>query len=141
MLDKDAIRSLIREVISEEVKHLRQGRLPALPAPRSVRISSDADLASFAREVLRLATDPEIRAAIEAGRYPFRLAADPSATTAPAVSAGQSHRIDVGIVTEAVIGRLPAEVKRLQLGPGVSITPLGRDKAKSRNISVERTRQ
>lgn len=138
MLDTETIRSLIRDVIAEEVKNIRQGK-PSAAAPQSVEIASDADLAGFAREVLRLAEDPKIRAAIEAGRHPFRLAMKaPTANTPTATSA---HRIDVGVVTEAVIGKLPAEVRRLQLGPGVSITPLAQDKAKSRNISVERIRQ
>ena len=137
MLDKDAIRSLIRDVIAEEVKHLGQGQAPAGPQP--VRITNNADLASFAREVLRLADDPKIRDAIEAGRHPFRLEADGVVATAPATS--PSRRIDVGVVTEAVIGKLPTHVTRLQLGPGVSITPLARDKATVRNISVERIRQ
>lgn len=140
MLDKDVIRGLIRDVIAEEVKNLRQGVAPAAPQP--VRIAGDADLAAFAREVLRLAEDPTTRAAIEAGRHPFRLAGNaPTTAAAPATPSGHNHRIDVGIVTEAVIGKLPATVKRVELGPGVSITPLARDRAKSRNISVERIRQ
>ncbi len=67
-MDKDLIRTLIRDVIAEEVKAMKAGkgrrRLPA-----SVRIANDADLAAFAKDVLRLAEDPQIRAAIR-GRPP-----------------------------------------------------------------------
>lgn len=140
-MDKDLIRTLIRDVIAEEVKAMRSGKAPAA-ATHSVRIASDADLAAFARDVLRLAADPQLRAAIEAGRHPFRLAgaaqAAMSATPAPG---GQMHRVDKGVVTESVIARLAKGVSRLVLGPGVSITPLARDKAKARNISVERIGQ
>lgn len=145
MLDKDIIRSLIRDVIAEEVKHLKgngAGAAANAPAPQPTRIATDADLAAFASHVLRLAADPKIRAAIEAGRHPFRLIGgqDVSApVSAPA--AGQSHRIESGVVTETMIAKLPAEVRRLLLGPGVSITPLARDRTKARNISVERIRQ
>ncbi|MBL8710638.1 MAG: hypothetical protein JNL25_15705 [Rhodospirillaceae bacterium] len=144
MIDKKVIRELIRDVIAEEVKHLKSGK--AAPATHAVRIASDADLAAFARDVLHLAEDPKQRAAILAGSHSFRLAGSAAAT--PAAGTGHvsktdshridSHRIDKGVVTEAVIARLPKGVARLLLGPGVSITPLARDKARSRNISVER---
>jgi hypothetical protein len=138
MLDKDTLRHLIRDVIAEEVKHLKSGK-SAAPAA-ATRIASDADLAAFARDVLHLAEDPKIRAAILAGKHPFHLAGAAAAVSAPA-QGGQSHRIDKGVVTEAVIARLAKSVTRLVLGPGVSVTPLGRDKAKAHNISIERIGQ
>lgn len=138
-MDKNLIRNLIREVIAEEVKALKAGKLPTASGS-PVRIASDADLAAFARDVLRLAEDPQVRAAIQAGRHPFHLAG--SVSTAPVTAAsGQSHRIDKGVVTEAIIAKLGKGVSRLLLGPGVSITPLARDRAKARNISVERIGQ
>lgn len=137
MLDKDMIRSLIRDVIAEEVRNVKAGKLPAQSGD-SVSITSDADLAAFARRVLELAEDPKIRAAIAAGRHPFRLASGvPVAAAAPTP---QSHRIDKGVVTESLLAKLPKGTTRLILGPGVSITPLARDKAKARNISIERVR-
>lgn len=144
MLDKDMIRHLIRDVIAEEVRHLK-AKQAASPAGETVSIRSDADLAAFARRVLELAEDPKTRAAIAAGRHPFHLA---GAAPSPASSAMSSqridthridtHRIDKGVVTEAVIGKLPKGTQRLVLAAGVSITPLARDKAKARNISIER---
>lgn len=141
-MDKDLIRSLIRDVIAEEVKAMKAGKSPAAPST-AIRIASDADLAAFAKDVLRLAQDPATRAAIEAGRHPFHLAgsAPAAATAQPAAATGQVHRIDKGVVTETVIAKLGKGVSRLMLGAGVSITPLARDKAKARNISVERIGQ
>ena len=143
-MDKDLIRTLIRDVIAEEVKAMKGGKHPA-PASATpaanVRIASDADLAAFARDVLRLAQDPKIRAAIEAGRHPFRLAAAAAAIGAAPQTPGTSHRIDKGVVTEGIVAKLGKDIARLVLGPGVSITPLARDKAKARNISVERIGQ
>ena len=138
-MDKDLIRTLIRDVIAEEVKAMKAGKLSAAAAT-SVRIANDADLAAFAKDVLHLAADPKVRAAIEAGRHPFHLAGSPPAAAGVAPS-GQSHRVDKGVVTEGVIAKLAKGVSRLILGPGVSITPLARDKAKARNISVERIGQ
>jgi hypothetical protein len=138
MPDKDTIRKLIRDVIAEEIGRLNGGTPAA--APTAVAIASDADLAAFARQVLRLAEDPKVRSEIEAGRYPFRLAGPAAAAPTGKATTGGTHRIDVGVVTEAGIAKLPPNVKRLQLGPGVSITPLARDKARARNISVERIR-
>ncbi|WP_374378814.1 hypothetical protein [Dongia sp.] len=141
-MDKDLIRTLIRDVIAEEVKAIKNGKAPAPAA--AIRIASDADLAAFAKDVLRLAQDPQLRAAIEAGRHPFRLAGAttgmPTANAQPAAG-GKAHRVDKGVVTEGTIAKLGKDIVRLILGPGVSITPLARDKAKARNISVERIGQ
>ena len=139
MLDKNAIRTLIRDVIAEEVRHLKGGNGAA--AASSVTIASDADLAAFARQVLVLAEDPGLRAAIMGGRHPFSLARQGSAAPTDSVAAAADHRIDKGVVTETAIAKLPKGVSRLLLGAGVSITPLARDKARSRNISIERVEQ
>lgn len=142
MLDKDTIRALIRDVIAEEVRHIKAGKAPAASA--AIRIASDADLAAFARDVLQLAEDPKVRAAIQAGKHPFHLVGTASPVAAAPASQSprvESHRIDKGVVTEAVIAKLPKGVSRLLLAAGVSITPLARDKAKARNISIERIGQ
>jgi len=147
MIDKNLIRSLIRDVIAEEVSALKAGKSAAAAPAAAIRIGSDTDLIAFARDVLRLAEDPQVRAAIQAGRHPFHLAGQAPVMSASATSpATQSHRIDThridrGVVTEAVIAKLGKGVSRLLLGAGVSITPLARDKAKARNISVERIGQ
>lgn len=156
-MDPATLRRLIREVIAEEVAALRAARPISAPAsstsaPPPVRIANDADLAAFARQVLLLAEQPMVRAAILAGRHHFTLAgAAPAAAStgaAPSPSGGthgstthrgDTHRIDQGVVTESLVGKLPAGISRLLLGPGVSLTPLARDKAKARHLSIERT--
>ncbi|MFO1060323.1 MAG: hypothetical protein U1E53_25555 [Dongiaceae bacterium] len=169
MLDAATLRTLIREVISEEVaavKAARAGAGPAVVAPapaapqsipvpapaavqatatpgaplpeQRVRIAGDADLAAFARQVLMLASDPARRRAIEAGRYPFRLQATPVAARA---AAGPSVRIAEGVVTETMIGKLAAGTARLELAPGVAVTPLARDAARRLGIAIERSSQ
>lgn len=149
MIDPQTLRGLIRDVIAEEVKALKAARnaepTTAAPPPSApatpVRIADDADLAAFARQVLLLAERPELRAAILAGQHRFTLAgAAPAASgTQNGNRAGATHRVDKGVVTESLIGQLPAGITRLVLGPGVSLTPLARDKAKARNLSIERT--
>jgi hypothetical protein len=145
MIDPALLRSLIRDVIAEEVKALKAGQKGASPAStvEPVRIASDAELAAFAKQVLTLAEAPAVKAAILAGSHPFRLATSGAGQSAcgTAHQAGQSHRIDKGVITENAILKLPAGVSRLVLGPEVSVTPLAKDKAKSRNISIERTRR
>lgn len=136
MLDRDAIRTLIRGVIEEEVGRLRQAGSGKPAADTPVPIDGDADLAAFARHVLVLAKDPAVRAEIEAGRHPFRLAGR-GASEGPGRPA-RSHHVDRGVVTEEAIARLPKGVLRLVLSAGVSITPLARDKARALGISVER---
>ena len=81
-------------------------------------------------------TDPAVRAAIETGRHQFRLAAP--CETGDGSKPDRSQRVDKGVVTEEAVARLPQGVTRLVLAAGVSITPLGRDKARALGISVER---
>jgi hypothetical protein len=164
MLDAATLRLLIREVIAEEVAAVKAARpgagppaAPAAPSPphpaparsaapgpdrqeQRVRIAGDADLAAFARRVLELAADPARRRAIEAGIYPFRLQAAPAAAAGRA-AAGPSVRIAEGVVTETMVGKLAPGTARLELGPGVSITPLARDAARRLGIAIERSSQ
>ncbi len=161
MIDKSLLRELVKSVIAEEVAAIRRGAAaPAQPAhakpapnPETVRIASDADLIACARKVLSLAGDPAKAKDIAAGRYPFRLeqavaaapatAARPSATT-PAVApkpaaSGQSLRIDSGVVTETMLNKLPRGTQRLVLAPGVTVTPLAKDRARTLGLTFERT--
>jgi hypothetical protein len=140
MLDAATLRTLVREVIAEEVAALKSGaRAASAPTDHPVRIAGDADLAAFAREVLALAADPARRAAIDAGTYPFRLQGAGGAPAArPAAAA--SPQVSEGVVTETMIGRLAEGTRRLLLAPGVAVTPLARDAARRRNIAIERTK-
>jgi hypothetical protein len=141
MLDGNELRALIRDVIAAEIAAVKRDVAPAASAPAEhrVRIASDADLAAFARQVLSLANDPATRHAIANGGYRFKLAGGArAAPTASAPAAGASARIEKGVVTETMLLKLPKGTKRLQVGAGVSVTPLARDKASSLGITIER---
>lgn len=155
MIDKGLLRDLVKAVIAEEVAAIRktaaapETKSQAARPPETVRIAGDADLAAFARKVLSLAGDPAKAKDIAAGRYPFRLEAAPqpaaspapapAARPAPAASGGQSHRIDSGVVTESLLNKLPRGLSRLVLAPGVTVTPLAKDRARVLGLSFERT--
>ena len=146
MIDRSLIRELVKSVIAEEVAAIRKQKPASAPATAEERIAivSDADLVGFARRVLSLAGDPAKAKDIAAGRYPFRLdrpaAAQASAAprAAPAAPAAQSHRIDSGVVTESTLNKLPRGLARLVLGPGVTVTPLAKDRARALGLTFER---
>jgi hypothetical protein len=149
MIDKSVLRELVKSVIAEEVAAIRKpaqgATAPESRAVENVRIAGDADLVAFARKVLSLASDPAKAKEIAAGRYPFRLeaAVQPAAPkSAPAQSpapAAQSVRIDSGVVTESLLNKLPRGTARLVLAPGVTVTPLAKDRARSLGLTFERT--
>jgi hypothetical protein len=148
MIDRSLIRDLVKSVIAEEVAAIRKPK--AAPAPTTaeerIAIASDADLVGFARRVLSLAGDPAKAKEIAAGRYPFRLdrpapaqaSAAPRATSQPPAPTAQSHRIDSGVVTESTLNKLPRGLAKLLLGPGVTVTPLAKDRARALGLTFER---
>jgi hypothetical protein len=145
MLDGNELRALIRDVIAAEIAAVKRDAAPAAKgAPEHrVRIAGDADLAAFAKQVLSLANDPATRAAIANGSYRFALERGPSNASTSAPATGGSARIDPvrierGVVTETALLKLPKGTKRLQIGAGVNVTPLARDKASSLGITIER---
>src|SRR5687768_4947943 len=147
MIDKSLIRELVKSVITEEVAAMRKPKAASAPASAEERvaIANDADLIGFARRVLSLAGDPAKAREIAAGRYPFRLARAPALhASAPApqppAPPAQSHRIDSGVVTESTLNKLPRGLSQLLLGPGVTVTPLARDRARALGLTLERTK-
>jgi hypothetical protein len=149
MIDRTLIRELVKSVIVEEVAAIRKPKAaPAsAPAEERIAIASDADLVGFARRVLSLAGDPAKAKEIAAGRYPFRLdrpattaqaSAAPAPRAAPPAPAAQSHRIGSGVVTESTLNKLPRGLSRLLLGPGVTVTPLAKDRARALGLTFER---
>ena len=150
MIDKSILRELVKSVIAEEVAAIRKpasgAPMPEARAAETVRIASDADLVVFARKVLSLAGDPAKAKEIAAGRYPFRLETSPQPTSnsAPAAKAApapaaQSIRVDSGVVTETMLNKLPRGTARLVLAPGVTVTPLAKDRARTLGLTFERT--
>ena len=147
MIDRNLIRELVKSVIAEEVAAIRKPK--AAPAPDTaeerVAVANDADLIGFARRVLSLAGDPAKARDIAAGRYPFRLdrpaqagAASAPRATPTAPTPAQPHRIDSGVVTESTLNKLPRGLSQLLLGPGVTVTPLAKDRARALGLTFER---
>jgi hypothetical protein len=149
MLDGAELRALIRDVIETELAAARKAQATdSTPSEgrkeHKVRISNDADLNAFAKQVLSLAADSAVHKAIVAGSYTFKLEGAP-AVSVPASSsragggpASASARIDQGVVTETALAKLPRGTTRLQIGAAVSVTPLARDKARALGIVIER---
>ena len=75
MAASPAVAALIREVLAEELARLR----PGVRVER-VRIADDTDLAAFAKRVLAVADDREVREAFEKGALVFRLDAGAGGT-------------------------------------------------------------
>ncbi len=144
MID-ETVRKLIREVLAEELQRARAGAA-AVAGPRveAVSIASDADLAAFVGKLLKAAADPAERRDIEQGRVVFRLAEGVGAAklrpAAPAAApAGDTARMDRGVVSERGVDALPRGIRVLQLGKDVKLTPLARDRLRQRGIKIERT--
>ena len=145
MIDRNLIRELVKSVIAEEVAAIRKPGAAPAPAPleERVAIANDGDLVAFARRVLSLAGDPAKAKEIAAGRYPFRLARAAAQLASaqapqPAAPVAQSHRIDSGVITESTLNKLPRGLSRLLLGPGVTVTPLAKDRARALGLTFER---
>lgn len=149
MAVEPAIAELIREVLAEELAHLKRG-----PREEWVRIAGDADLAEFVKRVLAMGGDPGARAAFDGGRLVFRLdggAGPGGANDGRERSArggegrgrtgreGGVETLDGGLLSERRVARLPRGTGRLRVGHDVRITPLARDRLRRLGITIERT--
>lgn len=101
-----------------------------------VRIADDAHLNAFARHLLTLFENPKNRQDLRAGRLRFSLDGTPTAgsPTGPAV------RVDRGAVTERHVMGAHEAGKRIILGRRAVLTPLGREKARALQVSIEKER-
>lgn len=140
------LRQVIRELLQEELAHLRGAGHTAPPREEAVSLTTDTELAAFVRRLMQLAQDPGARAEIEAGRHVFRLGtpaatplrADTPRGTAPGAAAPPA-RFERGLVTEREIARLPDGTRSITLGKHARLTPLARDELGRRGIRMERT--
>jgi hypothetical protein len=147
-VSSDAIRTLIREVLAEELQRLsrERGGAPKPPKPQVreevVSIASDAELAAFVARLLDITRDGNARREIEQGGWVFRLGRGQGTARAGAASAPaeRSVRIEKGMVTERQIEALPEQTTVLVAGKAVRFTPLARDRLRQRGIGIERTK-
>jgi hypothetical protein len=147
-IPESELRAMVHEVLAEV---LRVAQAPAaVPPPQSglahtvredvgsvetVSLRSDADLDAFVKHLLRLFENPVRREALRAGRLRFRLA---PGSVPGAVQ--PRHRIEKGAVTEAMVTAAAKEGAKLVLGPRAVLTPLARDRARSRGVEIEKER-
>ena len=134
-MDRDSLRALVRDAIRDALAQTR--RAPQGDAPEPVKIASDADLAAFVRRLGTLMADPASAAQLASGAHRFTLAHSapaPSNATPPAVGTPGAE-----IISEKTVSALP-EGATLRLAPGAVVTPLARDRARARRITLERTR-
>lgn len=153
-LDHRQLRQLVREVVRDALADLGPAALapPAPPAPDgpipsgplaadersrtdAVRITSDAELAAFARHLLHLFENPKNRADLRAGRLTFRLAGVQRGSGASA------RRVERGAVTERQIAELAGSGATLVLGPRAVLTPLARERARALGVTIEKERR
>lgn len=105
-----------------------------------VRVTNDAELNSFARQLLHLFENPRNRDDLRQGRLTFRLEGHPHASTATPVGAAgpAEHRVESGVVSERTVTKAARNGTALVVAAGVVITPLAIDKARSLNVHIER---
>jgi hypothetical protein len=123
---------------------------PAEPSPETppppndgsverVDLRSDADLDAFVRSLARRLENPRDRMAIRSGRLRFRLGAIAAGAGAVA-TVGPAMRIERGAVTERMVRDAAAAGARLVLAPRAVLTPMGRDRARSLGVEIEKER-
>lgn len=143
----DAVRTLIREVLAEELGRIakERGSAKANTTEEFVTIASDDDLQSFARHVLKLSRSKTMGDKIAKGEHVFRLGNTPERTSngqtgnaAPTALLGDVVQIEKGFLSERRVETLPQGTRVVQLGKGVRFTPLARDRLRQRKIVVER---
>lgn len=143
ILDKEALRAVIRDVLREIVPAAaaRAAARPAegaasAPVVEEVTIAGDGDLQALVARVLRLCDEPGGRDALRSGRHRFRLRAGGAAASAPAN--GVPQRIDAGVLSESKVVALARGGQKVTLGKRVVVTPLARDKARQLGLKLER---
>lgn len=140
-IDRDQLRALVREVVRDAVSGIQSVDQPTGPLAAdekartdAVRITTDKELATFVRQLLRLFENPKTRADLRNGRLTFRLAGSGGAGQAA------THRIDSGAVTERHVADVAASCGVLVLGRKAVLTPLGREKARALGITIRKER-
>ncbi len=157
------LRSMIREVLAEELRALKASGGGAGGVHReTVPLASDHDLNAFVRRIVQVAADPSKRDAILSGRHVFSLGAQVVAAPpyvapsfvptpmplAPMPQIAQSAPLPVngpvrqqfsnGLLTEKDVEALPDGTRVVSVGKSVRFTPLARDELRRLNIKIER---
>ncbi len=135
----EAVRSLIREILAEELGRLRKERASSPGNEEVVSITSTEELQAFVQHILKLSRTTSMREKIARGDYVFRLGAqEKNAVPAATQNTCDTVRIEDGFLSERRVENLPAQTRVIQLGQRVRFTPLARDRLRQRKIAVER---
>jgi hypothetical protein len=144
----DAVRSLIREVLAEELGRIARERTTTPTSTQEVvSIRSNEDLQALVQHIVEISRDKTMRDRIVSGDHIFVLGsgANSSATgqvntaaSTPELNSSEVVQINEGFLSERRIEALPAGTRVVQLGQGVRFTPLARDRLRQRKIAVER---
>ncbi len=139
------LRTMIREILIEELGKLRS--LPTKPQIHEeiVSIKNNSDLSLFVCRILEMAQDGRIKADIVSGRHVFKLTTETSSPF-PAYQPVVSHPnpppqtvfFETGLITEKDVSRLPPNLTRLDIGKTINFTPLARDELRRKGIKIER---
>jgi len=140
----DDIRSLIREVLAEELKAFNTGSRAAAPMAENrvetVAIASDTDLNNFAKRVLELAGNEKARSDIKTGRVRFQLADSTAKGSQQTTTRVETISFEKGLISEKKIVDLP-EGSTIKAAKSVCFTPLALDEIRRKRIRVERIKK
>ena len=140
------LRSLVRELLSEELKKVNKKNSDSINDFREekVVIDNSKHLNSFVRRILDLSKDRKIVTEIMEGKYIFKLSNDHQRFTNTSDigntinnSAGSINFLK-GLITERDIMSVGENVSTITIGKFVRITPLAMDEIKKRSIKIER---
>ena len=140
------LRSLVRELLSEELKKVNKKNSDSINDLREekVVIDNSKHLNSFVRRILDLSKDRKIVAEIMEGKYIFKLSNDHQRFTNTSDigntinNSARSINFLKGLITERDIMSVGENVSTITIGKFVRITPLAMDEIKKRSIKIER---
>ncbi len=133
-MHQDELRKLIREAITQELgRDAGRRGLACELREEVVSIGSDDELAGFVRRLLELVDDPKMRDDIHAGRLKFKLAVDAKHQRSEVQQVAPPH-----FVTERWVDGLPEGTTVVTVGKRTRMTPLARDRLRTKNIKIER---
>ncbi len=134
------LRSLIRELLAEELARVKRDEPGSAAREESVSINNDSDLAAFARRVLQIAAQPSGAEDIRQGRVVFRLQSNSGraeAAGSPTVN-GTTEALEKTLITERDVNSLPESATMVSIDGQSRLTPLAKDELRRRGIKLLR---
>ena len=140
------LRSLIREVLSDELSGLKGQINEEISQVKEefVQIQSTNDLNAFSHRIIMMSQDPKLKSDILTGRHIFRLSdkevsqVDVYKPVSAIVNTNETVELKGGIVTLRDVESLSKNTNCLSIGKLTHCTPLAKDEIKRRKIKIER---